>query len=281
MRLGIPAGIGDASWLISKLITSTEWPSLEFDVSDGWPNRTGDLFKLLGKKAAYAPLDYTEILLFEKLHPYTLWNDICSNGFGRFLMQPNSHLEHIPLKDYLPDLQTDYHYKLKLPNISRKWYYPKLKSNSWIGISAASYRGAVSWSTWEMDKWSRLVKMLLNRGYDIAFLGGSWDDLTKELFYRLKVDRDRLLNLVGKTSLGEVCAIHKMLKYYIGFCSGLGIIRTVLNMPTMMLWPDHMGFLRTSWADPKDVESHRYVESSYIAPKDVFSKFKFQESIWR
>jgi ADP-heptose:LPS heptosyltransferase len=183
------------------------------------------------------------------------------------------------LENYLPDLKTDYHYELSLPRITRKWYYPRLKSAHWVGISAASYRGANAWKTWGTGEWSKLIKMLLRRGYNIALLGGSWDDLTKQLLYTLKVG-DRILNLIGETTFGEVCSVQKMLKFYIGFCSGLGIVRTVLGLPTIMLWPEHMQFLRTSWADPGDVKSYKYIDSGYLSPKEVFSTFKVQEKFY-
>jgi hypothetical protein len=71
-----------------------------------------------------------------------------------------------------------------------------------------------------------------------------------------------------------------MLKFYIGFCSGLGIVRTVLGLPTIMLWPEHMQFLRTSWADPEDIKSYKYIDSDYLSPKEVFSTFKLQEKFY-
>ena len=35
MKIGLPAGIGDASWIVSKLINAPEWNELEIEISSG------------------------------------------------------------------------------------------------------------------------------------------------------------------------------------------------------------------------------------------------------
>ena len=70
-----------------------------------------------------------------------------------------------------------------------------------------------------------------------------------------------------------------MVSFFIGFSSGLGIVRTVLGLPTIMLWPDHLQALSTSWADPEDVKSKKYIASSYMTVRGVFDLFKIQASI--
>lgn len=277
MIIGVPAGIGDASWIISKLVNAPEWPNIEFIIAGGYPYRTKPLFDMVGVKSNYGNFNYEEILIFEKLHPYVTWQNISSNGFGVFYIQPNMHLQRgQPLVEYLPDLKTSYHYKLKTPSIKQKDYYKKLSEGKWIGISAASYQGHQVWKTWPMATWKRLCEMLMEDGYKICLLGGSWDDLTRSLNRYLN---NRCLNLVGQTTFQEACSIHKMLKGYIGFCSGLGIIRTVLALPTIMLWPSHMPAHMYSWSDPKDKESGKYIASTYTKPKEVYNLFREQSQI--
>lgn len=275
MIIGVPSGIGDASWIVSKLVNAPEWPNIQFIIAGGWPFRTKPLFDMVGVNSTYGKFNYEEILIFEKLHPYVTWENISSNGFGVFYLQPNQHLERgDSLSEYLPDLATNYHYKLKTPSIKQKDYYKRLTVGKWLGISAASYRGHQAWSTWEMSKWKQLCKRLIKDDYKICLLGGSWDDLTRSLSKEFEC-----LNLVGQTTFQEACSIHKMLDYYIGFCSGLGIIRTVLALPTIMLWPSHMPAHMYSWSDPKDKESGKYIASTYTKPKEVYSLFREQSQI--
>lgn len=280
MKIGVPSGIGDISWLVSKLINAPEWDRIELVVADGWPFRADDYLKMIGKckqnrAENYGSFRFDDIVSFEKMNPYSKWSDIANRGFGVEYMQPNYHLEMgRPLAEYLPDLATDYHYKLEIPNLN--W---KLNGKKYIGISCASYRGAHAWNTWEEEQWIELLKMLSGDGYKFVFLGGRWDDLTDSVAIYFQ-SSDGHINLVGKTKFNEVCSIHKMLSFYIGFSSGLGIIRTVMSLPTIMLWPEHQQPLSFSWADPKDVESKLYLPFPYTKPQVIYNQFKIQEELY-
>jgi ADP-heptose:LPS heptosyltransferase len=129
-----------------------------------------------------------------------------------------------------------------------------------------------------LKNWIELLRTLIAREYSICLMGGSWDDLTRAIQYELP--NFACLNLVGQTSFPEACAVHKLCKFYIGFSSGLGIIRTVMGLPTIMLWPEHQAALSTSWADPEDVESRRYIASRYVEPRAIYNIFKIQESLF-
>jgi hypothetical protein len=277
LNLGIPAGIGDASWLVSKLVNAPEWPNIKFIIADGWPYRTKPLFDMLRVESEYGKFNYEWIVSFEQMHRYKNWSDISSNGYGCFYLQPNTHIEMMHLSEYLPDLKTSYHYELKTPSIKSKRYYKRLSEGKWIGISAASYRGHEAWNTWSMDKWKSLIKQLIKRDYNICLLGGSWDDLTRGLEYELP--KEHVLSLVGQTTFEEACSVQKKLSFYIGFCSGLGIIRTVLDLPTLMLFPEHLQSIMYSWSDPQDHASGKYVALSYLKPREIFSAFKHQEEV--
>lgn len=279
MIIGVPSGIGDISWVVSKLINSPEWKNgLEMQIADGWPFRSREYLESVGAKLAdppYGNFRYEDIISWEAVHPYKLWEHVPKN-VGRFLMQPNWHLEQgRSLKDWLPDLETNYHYNVRLPYIDGKEYYDDLKNGNWVGISAASYRGHKAWKTWGMSEWRELCSMIIAEGYELVLLGGAWDDLTQSL--ENEFPKGACINLVGKTSFPEACSIHKLLKFYIGFSSGLGIIRSVMRLPTMMLWPEHQQPLSYSWADPVDVAEKRYIPSPYMESRTVFNLFKIQE----
>ncbi len=289
MKLCVPSGIGDISWLVSKVINAPEWNSdLEIIVADGWPWRAKPYLDMLGVKSSYGNFRFEDIIAFEKVHNFCYpsiptWREIRAKGFEKYLIQPNWHLESgRSLAEYLPDLETSYHYKMNLPSVKDKNYYSELRDGKWIGISCASYRGATSWKTWEVDQWFEMCKRVTNLGYKLCFLGGKWDDLTEAVSDEFP--KEAKLNLVGKTSFGEACAIHKMLPFYIGFSSGLGIIRTVLDLPTLMLWPcnEHINqqALSTSWADPIDVDSKKYIARPYMEAKAIFNTFKSQVEIF-
>jgi len=281
VKICLPSGIGDCSWAVSKLINAPEWPRVEIEVASGWPFRTHPYFEMLGKKSTYGQFGFDDIVAFEKVNPYRTWKELVSRGYGCYYIQPNIHLETRPLHEYLPDLPTNYHYPLDIPDLKssrlyKKYFQPLEEYPRWVGISAASYRGAKAWNTWELDSWADLCLKLIADGYHICLMGGKWDDLTDELEFHLPVSPDDVLNIVGKTTFPEACAVHKLCKFYIGFSSGLGIIRTVMELPTIMLWPDHQQLLSTSWADPEDLESKKYIALPYTTPDDVYRAFSIQ-----
>ncbi len=283
MIIGVPSGIGDISWVISKLINAPEWrDGLEMQIADGWPFRAQEYMESVGVKLAsppYGNFRYEDIVSWEAIHPYIEWSQVPKNC-NRFLMQPNFHLERgRSLKDWLPDLETDYHYDITLPPINGKQYYPILNGGKWVGISAASYRGHKAWKTWGLEEWREFCRMLLAAEYKICLLGGAWDDLTQSLEHEFYPNA--CINLVGKTSFPEACSVHHLLKFYVGFSSGLGVIRSVMGLPTMMLWPEHQQPLSYSWADPQDIESKKYIPSPYMEPRAVFNLFRIQEESWK
>ncbi len=282
MKIGVPSGIGDISWIISKVVNSDEWKKgeLEIVISDGWPFRAQPYLDMLSIKSEYGNFRFEDIIAFEKTNPYKRWSDVISRQAGLYLLQPNWHLEAgRPLAQYLPDLSTNYHYELKIPALSSNFQtrgeIQRLSKGDWIGISCASYRGAHAWRTWDLLQWKALSELLISEGFSLCLLGGKWDDLTDSLSY--EIPEDSCLNLVGKTEFSEACAIHEMLSGYIGFSSGLGIIRTVMSLPTLMLWPsnDHINQqpLSTSWADPRDLDSGRYIAKGYIEPYIIAKVF--------
>jgi len=277
IRIGVPSGIGDISWLISKLVNAPQ-QKIVIEVADGWPYRAQDYIELLGGKfefGGYGDFEYRDILAFEQLNPYTTWQDVVNAAAGRFLIQPNLHLERgKPLHTYLPDLPTNYHYPLhttlqmerRATNLMDGVPRPR------VGLSAASYRGAVAWKTWGYDEWVRLIRRIVAEGFSIVLMGGGWDDLTRGL----EGCTTGVYSVVGQTSFGEAVEVHKLLDFYVGFSSGLGIIRTVLGLPTYMLWPAHQQPLSTSWADPADLVSGRYVATGYGPFEMVFNVFRAQ-----
>lgn len=276
MQIGVPSGIGDISWAYSKFCTLAE--PFDYLVADGWPYRAKEYMEMLPKvkSVEYGKFEYQDILEFEdhqraSKNPLTSWGAIQSLNGSTVLVQPNLHLERgKPLADWLPDLNTDYHYPMQISADALNEATQLLAcAEGAVGISCASYRGAKAWKTWEYLEWKALCDHLVRSGFRLVFMGGGWDDLTRVIAAEFENHTD----LVGKTTFEVACAVHKMLPFYIGFSSGLGIIRTVLGLPTMMLWPDHQQPLSTSWADPVDLSSRRYVATPYMEPSLIARLF--------
>lgn len=270
MVFGVPSGIGDVSWAYSKL--KALGPQ-EYQIADGWPYRTVPYMDLLPEvsKSSYGQFNFSDIVKFETMHGYhpsPRWSEV-PQGFGLTLIEPNRHLEMgRRLEDWLPDLPTDFHYDIRVAEEDAIRARNKLIGHPrpWTGISAASYRGSEAWKTWSYADWSPFLKAWhAEAGGTIFLLGGFWDDLTDTLA------DDGWVSLVGKTSVGSIVETLRLLDYYIGFSSGLGVIRTVLKKNAFMLWPDFQAELSTSWAPPHMLEQNEYIAQLW-RPHDLVIK---------
>lgn len=282
IRFGVPAGIGDVSWIYSKLHCAPPDFNFELSVSDGWPHRTVEFCRLLPRvvKSDYQEFDYKDILVFQQLNPADTFEKIVSNDFGQTMISCNFHLERgRRLERFLPDLDTDFHYPLltteedaaaarEFLDVTRT-----LPSSTFlIGISAASYRGSEAWDTWREPKWNRfldIVQEIANKRVRFVLFGGFWDNLTFALS-----KRQDAIELVGKTSIAQAYEIHKLLDGYIGFSSGLGVLSTLLSRPTVMLWPKHQVALSTSWAPPEMLKDKSYIASQWVEPFEVVNQIE-------
>lgn len=271
----VPSGIGDVSWMYSKLKHA---PLANWRVADGWPARTAPYLKLLDNIAEvdYGDFTYSDLIKFEEYHnlgPSLSFNQVKSLPFTNVFLEANRHLEMgRPLETWMPDLPTDYHYKINIPDEDKRRavaLLDGLERPIW-GISAASYRGSEAWKTWGYDQWKEfLTNWHALRGGTILMMGGFWDDLTHTL-----ASEAGYKDIVGKTSVPTMVHVLDLIDGYIGFSSGMGIIRTVLKKPVFMLWPDHQVELSTSWAPPSMLENGQYVASLWRKPSEVFERAK-------
>lgn len=276
ISLCVPAGIGDISWIYSKLHCAPPEFDFEIAVSDGWPHRSVEFCRLLPRvvKASYDSVSYQDIVSFQQLNGFRTFSEIASNGFGRTFLSCNEHLERGKrLESWLPDLATDFHYPLATnaeDHVVAEDLISPCEETVKVGVSAASYRGSEAWDTWRLPKWNRfldLFKEVLGVPCTFVLLGGFWDDLTFGLS-----KRQDTLELVGKTSVAQAYELHKLLDGYVGFSSGLGVLATLLSRPSVMLWPSHQVELSTSWAPPEMLKEGSYVACQWVEPFEVINR---------
>jgi len=273
----LPSGIGDISWAYSKL---KHLGPCQYEIADGFPARAREYMELLPGvlRAQYGQFSFDSILAFEQTHGWhnqgVTAREIFGKGFGKYYLEPNRHLEMGRLlADWLPDLATDYHYPIQIPGPFAERAHQKLApfSRPITLVSCASYRGAEAWKTWKYPEWKTflsLIKEEMDNQGTIIMVGGFWDDLTAMF------EDDGYPCLVGKTHIATMIEMLKLADFYIGFSSGLGVLRTVLNKNSFMLWPDFQVALSTSWADPKDLEEDRYVAVLWREPEEIFKRWR-------
>jgi ADP-heptose:LPS heptosyltransferase len=174
----------------------------------------------------------------------------------------------------MPDLDIDYHYKINADFENRLGLWPKDKPA--IGITMASMRGIRAWNAWLPETWAEWIK-LAHKDFPEAvfvFLGGKWDVDTMLELSGLLDDKVKIIDLVGQTTLPEAFKVLNECNYFIGYSSGLTVIRTVLDKCCCTLWPKHQYELMYSWADPKMFDSRDYMGFVYDNPERVYVRVK-------
>ena len=272
----VPSGIGDISWQYSKLKNIGQ--PLHLQVCDGFPRRSLPYLKLLPNVsyAEYVPTKWTDIQSFQRMHPVETYQDIKERGFGVEYLENNMHLlSGRRLEEWLPDLPTDFHYEMNIPledSARAKFLWDKYGlRHPCMAISCASYRGSESWNTWGVKPWLEFLELVRKEVPEMKFIliGGFWDDLTATI-----ADTGGFVDLVGKTNIGTCIELLKKVDYYVGFCSGLGVLRTVLKKKVFTLWPDIHESHIWSWAPPEMCEDGTYIGMLWREPSDVFSRVK-------
>jgi len=279
-KLAVPAGIGDYSWMHSKLCTI---PDAEFEifVPDCYPQRTKPYIDLLpnctGKVGRH---DYNDLLNWGRVRGGKTWEQILKNnndGNDFIYLQCNEHLgAGIPLADWLPDLKTDFHYKLDV-DFENKYPWPKeYKDSKKIGITMASMRGIRAWNAWLPETWAEFVRKVNRDHPDVVFvlLGGQWDIDTAVELMGILDGKVKCIDLVGMTNIKEAIKIIDEVDYFIGYSSGLTVLRTVVNKPCTTLWPRHQMMLINSWAPPEMINSRDYMGFVYDSADRIHKRVK-------
>lgn len=281
LTIKVPSGIGDISWILSKLSNAKD-VELYFEIADGWPHRSHQLLELIPwvKGYSYGDFSYSEIFAFERMNKDLIssWESIVCSGLEVCPLSANYHLEcGKGLESWLPDLKVDYHYEIATTVKSKLMAHKYLEhlSQPVVCMSAASYRGSESWKTWGLVEWTEFLYEVHSARPECSFvlLGGFWDDLTSGLAEFIE-EQGYLGNcLVGRTRLGTAIEVIRSSDAYLGFPSGLGVLATVVHRPVFMMWPEHLRRLSTSWVPPFMLMSGDYQARSWESPEKLAFDF--------
>ncbi len=257
------AGIGDAIWLIMKLINQPD--KFNWVLPNGNPQRGKQLFDLLPQvteSCKYMPgLTYK---LIKQKGFRGEWKNIGSNT----MLEANTHLEagkRIEL--FLPDLSTSY----VLPYVTNTTAL-ELPSGKLIGIYTSAYNNARQWNGWQAKEWLRLIR-LIGPDYKFVFIGADWDiGVSQEIMAQM--NPDEYVNTIGQP-LPVVVEVLKRLDCFIGFPSGLSILNETLGAKqTVMFYPPHLQAMQVAWADPARIESGQYKGCQFCEPQKIYDWLK-------
>lgn len=285
INLCVPAGIGDISWVYSKIkhVKSITGREVVMHVAgEDKPNRGGDLVELLPdvKFGGYVADRNSFNCIIQSIPadwPPTI------GGIG-LLHRPeiinvaaNVHLESgRPLAEWLPFLPTDYHYPIS--------FSPKdiAVATQLIGDEIQKPYVAVylsnrdkekqvhgGWNLWTTKQWIKFLKNFSEfdacEGVTFVFLGADYDrDKTNEVAGELRACGHKVKEVIGQP-LSVALECLRRCDYFFAFPSGIGILANVLRVPGVMLLPWIISGLEKTYADPVDMAYNKY--KVWVSPK--------------
>lgn len=254
-KILIPTGIGDFSWIWSKLSTTKD--TFEIEHPKETPARLDPFLALLPKNRIVSyEINPDTGFFFDR---GTLQAHFCNSPATPIesyadmregvlnVVEANTHLERgNRIESWLPDLpNVDFHYPIEglLEKTSRAGFFI---------VHLSSYNVKKAWNYYDIHVWITMIAAVQKMtGWTPLFVGGDYDDFAKECFERYAGTGAKAFSLIGKTSdlLSVLCLIQQCKFFMGGVSSGLTMLANVLNTPTASWWP--RPGLPPSWADMK------------------------------
>jgi ADP-heptose:LPS heptosyltransferase len=86
---------------------------------------------------------------------------------------------------------------------------------------------------WPADNFKNLTNYLINKGYNVLFLGGRKERKISNIILNGISRKDCILDFVGKTTIRQTAALISSSKFYIGLDTGILHLAYALGIPTI------------------------------------------------
>jgi hypothetical protein len=289
LHVALPLGIGDCHWVCAKLRGLSEYHGGR--PIHAYVNRSPSHLSIgylslapmvaCAYESARAPYDVARQLPPSHRDPRWSSLDGCRgwNGFD-YVLVANGHLERGErLETWLPELPTDFSYMLNIPPAARTRARALAPATSiLLYLSGVGPNRGFHGHVCSIGLWVRVAELLNAAGFTPVLIGANTvDDLAyRDAFLTAATGRARVHEIVGRTSIAEVCAVIESAAAWVGLNSGTGIVAAMRGVPTVMLWSDsrypipgaieplHTN-MRTSWLESSQLVRYRTV--SYGSPE--------------
>lgn len=300
LKVALPLGSGDCHWVCTKLKALSRYHGgrpIHAYVYDSPQFVGAEYLDLAPQVARTIPSPDALYALSQDLPENyrsprwaTLEGSAGWRGFD-YVLCANGHLEcgH-PLSTYLPELETEYRYELKISRADRAYARslagknPVLLYPSGVGPNYGFHR-----DSWTAAHWAEVIGRLNALGIVPVLVGA--DSEADRTYRTLVIAAARRLgvectDLVGQTTLAQVFAVIEKARAWCGLNSGLGIVAAMRKTPTVMLWGDarypipgtpaeimHPNMQR-SWLNEDQLETYRTLSygSPELCPEAVVEK---------
>lgn len=291
MKILVPAGVGDYSWMHSKL--STLGVDLDVVIIDAGHPRLAPFLGMLpcvksisSKKMSFRDLRKSAI-------PASTSRKALLSCGGCISIEANTFLENgNRLEGWLPDMALDFHYKVNITNAhiaaaEAQVPTPLTVPFPFLCIYAANISTCKNWGGWMGKEWAEFLQAFRGKIADIpiALVGAEWDrSLADDILDAAKKRGIQIVDLVGKLELGATFHIIRSSAYFVSFPSGLAVLANVMNRPpTTMFYPKVDERLMGTWADPETIKSGEFNECLFPAPAEqvkwLRDRYRLQEKL--
>lgn len=286
LKILVPSGIGDFSWLWSKLVTTKH--NFHIEYIGGYPDRQRAFMELLPKDRIVSFKPNTDFR--------TRWNDdgelVClpvnprgvlmpkaaklsalENGSQAFI-ECNSHVEagnriESWLADEIPGC--NFHYPIA-------GSFPRPSKADYFVVNFSSYGTKRAWGYYEPVESARVVEFVsIITGWTPLFVGGEYDDYTEDVHAVLNLKGIKCFSVVGRTpELKSVIALIQQSRMYFGACSGLMVLANIFHVPVITYYPKFDRppgrKLSGTWHDPEVPHLGLFWEGAE-RDKEIIEKF--------
>ena len=174
--------------------------------------------------------------LFREIRDYIFFNLLKIKKINGFFLKQDNYLknsETIQIAKRINKNITNRDID-KLGNIEKLINKP-IHNQEYITISIGGFSQPVLWN---LNNWSILIKLILNRfNYKIIIIGTKYDEKKANFISRL--NNKKIINLCDKTNIKDLINIIKFSKYHITNDNGSMHIATLFNKKTICLFNNH------------------------------------------
>lgn len=267
----VPSGIGDILWILAKL---QHVGRFSFIVPDAGPHRADSLLSLLphlAQSIRYEPeWTYRKILVQNDARHGRAWSELSSKP--KIVLSANEHLEGGKrLEMFLPDLPYAYVDDFRTTAADRNYAERVLSQGMTIGIYTSSLSNSHAHGGWELDQWLYFCARLGLLRPNFVLIGAEYDrTLTIPLASALAQLGFACKEVVGRP-LGSVIEVLRGLTYFVGFPSGLSVIREMLRQDGLMFYGFSQSGIIGAWAEPERIQAGKIYERLFLSPADASS----------
>jgi len=291
VSVGVPPGIGDMHWVLTKMESFKERLGIAHLTiavhEDRGHAHNGQFLELVPfiDSIERRPVPFRFSLALCGGHGKPLYQ---RQQGADYMMEFNSELESGKrLDDILPEFETNWNYEIKYPSESREFAQRIKKSagGKMILLYASSDGGNGKWakSDWTALDWMELTERLLAAGHKPILIGADWDRGYSSNFKEF-VDSGKLVSLVGETTVSQVLALLREADVFVSYLSGLAVMAVHFGTPCAVFWPikgvseggEFKREFMASWLPPwaRDMRTYMPLVYGETKPEHVFERIR-------